>query len=204
MKINSLENLNNQTPYAVEFPVLRKRIDKLKDNKAKAREVYKDLQQQHSRLLGALSSIALSLMEMELPDEAKYSNKLRQSIQSFNLMTPDYTKLCAALSDYLAKLPVAESKAANAAVIGRLMNNVKMGYYPTDLDRIQMLARGIEVSETPINLFDPCCGCGLALKELGNSLNTSVTTYGIELDDHRAEESLTRLNRVGFGSFYHS
>ena len=135
---------NNQTPYAVakleeaarivkqavnELPALRKRVDKFKDNKPKAREIYNDFQQQYGRLLGALSSAALSLMEMELSDIADYSVKLSQSIKSFNLMTPDYTKLCAALSGYLDKLPVSESKTTNASIIGHLMNNVKMGYY---------------------------------------------------------------------------
>ena len=133
---------NNQTPYAIakleeaarivkqainELPILRKRLDKNKENKAKAREIYGDLRQQYARLLGGLSSAALSLMEMELTDEAEHSVKLGQSIKSFNLMTPDYAKLCDVLNNYLEKLPVAESKTTNNTIIGRLMNNVRMG-----------------------------------------------------------------------------
>ena len=118
-------------------------------------------------------------------------------------MTPDYSKLCAALSGYLAKLPVAESQTTNAAIIGRLMNSVKMGYYPTDLDHIKHLVRGIEFPEgVTTNLFDPCCGCGLALRALAEGNN--CYTYGVELDRHRAEEAQSRLHRVGFGSYYHS
>ena len=52
------------------------------------------------------------------------------------------------------------------------------------------------------NLLDPCCGCGKALRQLANGNN--CYTYGMELDEHRAEEAQTRLHRVGFGSFFHS
>jgi len=123
---------DNQIPFAVakleeatrvvkqminELPASRRRIDKFKENKPKAREVYNDLQQQYARLLGALNSATLSLMEMELSDEADYSVKLSRSIKGFNLMTPDYTKLCAALSGYLAKLPIAEAQTTNNRII---------------------------------------------------------------------------------------
>jgi hypothetical protein len=212
---------NNQQPYALvkleestrtvkqavsELPIIRKKLDKHQDNKLKAREIYNDLQQQYGRLLGALSSAALSLLEMEMLDIADYSVKLSKSIASFNLMTPDYTKLCAALSGYIAKLPVSdtpEAKTTNAHIIGRLMNRVKMGYYPTDMEHVRHLARGIEFPDgITANLFDPCCGCGLALRTLANGNNCN--TYGIELDRYRAEESLTRLDRVGFGSYFRS
>ena len=213
-----LDTTANQIPYAIakleeaariikqainELPALRKRLDKFKDNKPKAREVYGDLQQQYSRLLGGLSSAALSLMEMELSDEADHTIKLSQSIKSFNLMTPDYTKLCAVLSGYLDKLPIAESKTTNASIIGRLMNTVKMGYYPTEIESVKHIARGIEFPEgVTANLFDPCCGCGLALRALADG--NDCATYGVELDGHRAEEALERLDRVGFGSYFRS
>ena len=32
----------------------------------------------------------------------------------------------------------------------------------------------------------------------------TISTYGVELDGHRAEEALTRLDRVGFGSYFRS
>jgi methylase of polypeptide subunit release factors len=83
------------------------------------------------------------------------------------------------------------------------MASVKMGYYPTDLDHVKHLARGIEFSEgMTVNALDPCCGCGLALRSLADGQDCG--TYGIELDGHRAEEALTRLNRVGFGSYFKS
>jgi len=193
---------------------LRKKLEKHKDNKPKARETYSDLQQQHGRLLGALNAAVLALLEIELPDMADYSIKLSQSIKSYNLMTPDYSKLCTALSGYLSKLPLSyqselpvsnqlETRTTNASIIGRLMNNVKMGYYPTDLEHVKHFVRGIEFPEgVTTNLFDPCCGCGLALRTLADGNN--CYTYGVELDGYRSEEALTRLHRVGFGSYFHS
>ncbi len=205
--VSKLEESARSIRQAVnELPALRKRLEKSKGNKAKARDVYSELQQQHNRLLSTLNLAALSLLEMELPDMADYTRKLRRSIQAFNLMTPDYAKLCGVLCGYLTKLPVSdtqEARTTNASVIGRLMASVKMGYYPTDIEHVNYLSRGIAFPENvTVNLFDPCCGCGIALRTLADGNNCN--TYGIELDRHRAEEALGRLNRVGFGSYFRS
>ena len=137
---------------------------------------------------------------------ADYSVKLSQSVKKFNLMTPDYTKLCAALTGYLATLPLsdtAEAKTTNATIIGRLMASVKMGYYPTEPEHVKHIVRGIEFPEgVSANILDPCCGCGQALKIFAQNGNCS--TYGVELDSYRAEEALGLLDRVGFGSYFHS
>ena len=83
------------------------------------------------------------------------------------------------------------------------MNNIKLGYYPTDPDNIALLLRGIKFPEgVTTNLLDPCCGCGKALRQLAQGNNCYA--YGVELDESRAEEAQTRLHRVGFGSFFHS
>ena len=155
MQLNTIDTITDtQTPYALvkleesariikqsvnELPLLRKRLDRHKDSKPKAREVYTDLQQQHGRLISALNSSVLALLEMDMPDMAGYSVKLSQSIKGFNLITPDYTKLCAALNGYLVKLPTGdtpETQTTNAHIIGRLMKNVKMGYYPTEQEHV--------------------------------------------------------------------
>jgi len=215
------DNNYKQTPYAVvkleeaakiiklvisELTALRKKLDKLKGNKAKAQETYTDLQHQFGKLKTTLDISTLALLEMELPDMADYSAKLTQTVKKFNLMTEDYGKLCASLSDYLAKLPISNTKTAkttNAAVIGRLMANVKMGYYPTEMKHLRLITRSIEFpKDITTNLLDPCCGCGLALQTLAGK--NECNTYGVELDQHRAEEAITRLNRVGFGSYFHS
>ena len=101
-----------------------------------------------------------------------------------------------------------EGTTADSRAIGRLMNSVKMGYYPTCGENIGHIARGIECGEGPkINLLDPCCGCGVALSVLADRLRekgAECGTYGVELDTHRAGLAQDRLDRVGFGSFFAS
>jgi hypothetical protein len=229
---NTQEHEKIQTPYAIakleeaarvikqsvsELPLLRRRLAKNMDDKPKAREIHGDLQNQHRRLLCAFDTAALSLLESEQDDFANYTVKLSNSVKSFSLMTPDYTKLCEALNKFLSDLPLSdptetdtasEAQTTNARIIGRLMNNVRMGYYPTCTDNLAHIVRGMDLPEgVPLNLFDPCCGCGIALRYLAEGIKdnrSDCKTYGIELDGLRAEEALTRLDRVGFGSFYHS
>jgi len=77
----------------------------------------------------------------------------------------------------------------------RLAGRIKMGYYPTPLNVIDRIKSFMSVPENQkINAFDPCCGEGLALKHLTEGWNCQ--TYGIELDEHRAEEAKQNLNHV--------
>ena len=70
----------------------------------------------------------------------------------------------------------------NAKTIARLMNQVRMGYYPTDLENISHILRGIRFPAGVItNVFDPCCGCGKALRQIAQGNNCFA--YGVELDD---------------------
>lgn len=187
---------------ANELPLLRKKLEKFKENKQKAKEIYSDLKHKKEKLQSALNTAALSFLEMEQLELANYSVKLSNSIKAFNLMMPNYSKLCSVLSDFASKLPL-ENQTANAAIIGHLMSSVKMGYYPTNTEHVKYLDQGIEFpGDVTVNLFDPCCGCGLALRTLAGEHN--CVTYGVEIDRHRAEESLTRLDRVGFGSYFRS
>ena len=231
-------DVSQDTPYAIakleesarvirqsisELPALRRRLEKNKDDKIRVRDIYSDMLNQHRRLMDALNAATLSLLEAAQSELADHSVKLVQSIKSFNLMTPDYSKLCGVLNSYLNRLPFVnlstdENAAAtdtagdiqttNAHIIGRLMNNVRMGYYPTCLDNLAHISRGIEFpDEATINLLDPCCGCGLALHSLADAaLNNGCDckTYGVELDNFRAEEASTRIDRMGFGSYFHS
>lgn len=209
-----------------ELPAMRRRLEKNKQTKFKARDIYRDIQNQHQRLLGAFVTAALSLLEAEQDELAAYTMNLRQSIESFNLMTPDYSKLYEALNGFLSRLPIVdpleasntleavtdsgntESSTTNSHIIGRLMNHVRMGYYPTCKDNLAHIVRGLDFSEgISLNLLDPCCGCGIALRSLADGISghgIDSKTYGIELDTYRAEEALTRLDRVGFGSYFHS
>ena len=166
-----------------------------------ARDTYSQLQQTRKDLVSVLADVRLLLMEVEETQLAAVAGQLQEGLQGFNLMSSAYRPVYDVLRDFAGKLPVEGT--ASAAVIGRLMNNVKMGYYPTDPDNISLILRGIRFPEgVTTNLLDPCCGCGRALRQLAQGNNCYA--YGVELDESRADEAQTRLHRVGFGSFFYS
>jgi tRNA1(Val) A37 N6-methylase TrmN6 len=77
----------------------------------------------------------------------------------------------------------------------RLAGRIKMGYYPTPLSVVERIKSFIACPENqPINALDPCCGEGLALKNLFEGFKCN--TYGIELDGHRAEGAKGNINHV--------
>lgn len=180
----------------------RARIERCRQSDlAAARDIYAELSRTRETLVETLAQVQLFLMEMEEYALAKVSGQLRQGLAGFALMSTGYKSVYEALSRFASSLPVGQK--TNAAVVGRLMNNIKLGYYPTDPDNIALLLRGIRFPEgVTTNLLDPCCGCGKALRQLAQGNNCYA--YGVELDESRAEEAQTRLHRVGFGSFFHS
>ena len=181
----------------------RAKVEKYRTaDREKAREAYLELQKSRSNLVSAIQQTRLPLLETEEDRTATLAEKLAEKLLGFSLMTQDYQPVYDVLCAFAAQLPTEGSK-ANARVIGRLMNNVRMGYYPTDPDNIDLILRGIQFPSGVItNLLDPCCGCGKALRQMAQGNN--CYTYGVELDESRAEEAQTRLHRVGFGSFFHS
>lgn len=81
----------------------------------------------------------------------------------------------------------------------RLEGRVKMGYYPTPLSVVDRIRTFLIFPKDSVSLFDPCCGEGLALQKLCGDAN--VTTYGIELDQYRAEQAREKLDYVIKGSY---
>ena len=166
-----------------------------------ARDSYTQLQGDQQHLQNLLVDTRLCLMETENYGLASAAGQLHTGLSRFDLMSCAYKPVYETLNAFADQLPL--NGAASAAVIGRLMNNVKMGYYPTDPENIALLLRGIQFpAGVTTNLLDPCCGCGKALRQLAQGNN--CYTYGVELDQCRAEEAQTRLHRVGFGSFFFS
>ena len=186
-----------------EFKTNRARVDKFREtNLPRAQDAFQELQRTRKKALDALADARLALRETEEDSLSVYAGKLYQGLAGFNLMTRDYGPVNKALSDFAERLPQSQDT-VKAAVIGRLMGNVRMGYYPTDPDNIDLILRGLHFPEgVTTNLLDPCCGCGKALRQIANGNN--CWTYGVELDGHRAEEAQSRLHRVGVGSFFHS
>lgn len=184
------------------MPIKRKAIDiyKEKNNVQRAKDTFTELESTKRKLLDTVRELGLLFSECDMSDASSFANKLYGAVKSFNLLTPDYTKLISAVETLRKQIPKTET--VDATLIGRLMNNVKMGYYPTDLAHVKMMKNALKFPENKVNIFDPCCGCGLALEAL--ALGTDSVTYGTEIDEARGKEAETRLDRVGFGSFFHS
>ena len=209
--------LQTQKPYALDqlaqlqaqimqsaqgMVVQRARIEKYRQSDlTAARDTYTELERIRAHLVERLTGSQLFLLEMEEYPLASAADQLRRGLAGFQLMSTGYKPVYEALAKFTASFPTGQK--TNAAIVGRLMNNIKLGYYPTDPDNISLLLRGIHFPEgVTTNLFDPCCGCGKALRQLAQGNNCYA--YGVELDESRAEEAQTRLHRVGFGSFFHS
>ena len=75
----------------------------------------------------------------------------------------------------------------------RLEARVKMGYYPTPLIVVESIKSFIQFPEGA-SILDPCCGEGDALQKLAEG--TGAKTYGIEVDEFRAEEAKTKLDHL--------
>ena len=201
--LDQLTMLQSQIMQTIQgMVVLRARIEKYRQSDlAAARDTYTELEHIRTHLVERLTASQLFLLEMEEYPLASAADQLRRGLAGFQLMSTGYKPVYEALAKFTAAFPTGQK--TSAAIIGRLMNNIKLGYYPTDPDNISLLLRGIHFPEgVTTNLFDPCCGCGKALRQLAQGNNCYA--YGVELDESRAEDAQTRLHRVGFGSFFHS
>ena len=179
-----------------QFPALREA-----GGAAELRQIAQHLQ----KLVSALREAALLLEEAGLHEAAAYTAQLSAATSAFHIRTEDYSRLTAAFDDWLQRmtplLPDTETKTVDAAVIGRLMNQVRLGYYPTEAAHVGWLKAALRFPESKaVNLLDPCCGEGDALQQLGAGEN--AVTYGAELDESRAEAAQSVLDHVAIGSYY--
>ena len=201
--LEGLRGLQSEVPQLTQAMVMsRARVEQHRNTDlAAARDDYNELQNTRKRLAEALGEAQLLLMEAEEYQLAANAGQLKDGLLGFDLMSNTYRPVYDALNGFVAQLPL--DGTTNAQIVGRLMNNIKMGYYPTDPDNIGLILKGIRFPEgVTTNLLDPCCGCGKALRQIAQGNN--CFTYGVELDEARADEAQTRLHRVGFGSFFFS
>lgn len=148
--MSELPDLSAQKPYALDqlaqlqgkivrlsksMVLQRARIERCRQSDlAAARDIYAELSRTRETLVETLAQVQLFLMEMEEYALAKVSGQLRQGLAGFALMSTGYKSVYEALSRFASSLPVGQK--TNAAVVGRLMNNIKLGYYPTDPDTL--------------------------------------------------------------------
>lgn len=188
---------------ASQFPKLRASYEKYKGTGLKREyDSLIDLQKAVKRLLEEFPALVLQLNEYGDEELSKTTERLYGVLKKYNYLgTIDYTKLCMALESFAKGLPTADHN-INTAKLAHLMNRARMGYFPTDLSHVKMLKDAIVFPEAPVNLIDPCCGEGLALQAFAKGVK--ARTYGIEIDEVRGEEAQRRIQRVGYGSFFHS
>lgn len=80
----------------------------------------------------------------------------------------------------------------------RPIATMKMGFYPTPICVVNKIKAFLQFPQGKVSFFDPCCGEGIALKELAEN----AVTYGIELDHARAELAKQNLDFVISGDFF--
>ena len=77
--------------------------------------------------------------------------------------------------------------------MARLAAKEKGLFYPTPMEEIELILARLK-AERGGRALDPCCGDGKPLQRLGDALG--LTTFGIELNERRAEEASARLDLV--------
>jgi len=71
---------------------------------------------------------------------------------------------------------------------------MKMGYYPTPARVVEYIRKSLSFPPAAFTALDPCCGEGFALEQLVNG--TQAVTYGVELDQHRAEAAQSHIQNL--------
>ena len=159
------------------------------------------------KIVSALREAVLLLEELGLPKVSAYTAQLCMAADTFPARTGDMGRLTKALADWLdylrPLLPEPENRTVDATIVGRQMNSIRLGYYPTDPAHVAYLKRALRFpTQRSTVLLDPCCGEGNALRQLGMGQN--AVTYGAELDDSRAEAALEQLDHLAMGSYYYA
>jgi predicted RNA methylase len=170
--------------------------DKGFDCLVKLHKTVKDLQDEFAKIIQSLNELDYDTGLI------KTSQKLSSALRKFKWLSENqgYDGVCVALTEFAESLP--QESNINIKKLGRFMNRVKMGYFPTDLAHVSRIKEALLFPKEAVNILDPCCGCGLALQLFADGENAA--TYGVELDRFRAEKAETVLDRVGYGTFFHS
>ena len=171
-----------------------------KGQKQRAKDMYAELEVEKKKLLDVSRELSLLFAECDMQAGYDFANRLFGSVKSFNVMIPDYAKLIDAMEQLRSNIP--KNEKVNAKVVGHLMNEIRMGYYPTDAEHVKMIKSALVYPDSTVNILDPCCGEGFALELLTNGVNAD--SFGIELDEIRRKEADNRINHVGYGSYFYS
>lgn len=126
--LERIGELREQIPQAMQaMVVFRARIEKYRQtDMSAARDTYDALRRVRDDLTQALADVQPLLMELESYALATMAGQLLRGFKGFDLMSTGYRPVYDAVCRFAQQLP--EKNTVNAATIGRLMNNVKLGY----------------------------------------------------------------------------
>lgn len=80
-------------------------------------------------------------------------------------------------------------------------NHRDNGYFPTDTASVVQVLMRLIPHQKPLNILDPCCGCGRAVSMLREHFEHAHIT-GIELDETRANQARGLLDEVHISDIY--
>lgn len=84
--------------------------------------------------------------------------------------------------------------------MARLASIEKAGFYPTPLEETDLICSRLTAEPgSKITILDPCCGEGIALEKMANSLKAQgadVVSYGVELEEGRARKARDYIDNV--------
>lgn len=167
-------------------------------------EEYSDILQLHltaKTLWEEIPKLLHSLEEYGDEELIKTAKKMSAAVKKFDYLNGgNYRALVSAIISFAELLPT--NSGINAKEASRLMNRIKMGYFPTDLEHVKLIKKAVRFPKGQVNILDPCCGEGLALKAFSEGEN--AVTYGIEIDEERGRRARENLDRAVFGSFFYS
>lgn len=190
---------------SAELLTWRARVEKyLQADPKRAGECYEELLKVRSRLTAALGDARLALLELEEYARARTAGKLQAGLAGFNLMSRAYKPVYEALRSFADKLPE-NPDSVNAKTIGRLMNQVRMGY-DEDVDAMKYCIQ----AERLFELYQTCANrkqietiCLKFLRSL-DATKVSVNGHLYFVPRHTMEqvvvfetfiEEVSRLNR---------
>lgn len=154
-----------------------------------------------SALIKEFTKLLHALDEYGDGELTKTARRMSYALARFDYLNgANYEALVSAVKSFAGMLP--STGGINAKEAARLMNRIKMGYFPTDPEHVRLIKSAVKFPDRRVNLLDPCCGEGLALKEFSDGENAA--TYGIEIDGERVRAARENLDRAVSGSFFAS
>lgn len=87
----------------------------------------------------------------------------------------------------------------------RLAAQAKMGYYPVQAGTLELVCKALKFKDkSKAMILDPCCGAGMALRDIGAFLQVPrENLFGVELDEKRAELAAEHAT-IAQGSFFNT